>query len=283
MIIDKKVKVRINSKNYNYYKDLIINIKNNNIYEIDIKNLYPTSRVKINVVCDICNKKSYKPYREYRKSFLKRNIYCCSPSCALFKNKLTNNEIYKCDNPFQNELIKEKIRNTNIEKYGVEYPTQSKHILDKIKVNNFQKYGVFNVINCPEIYERMKKTNLLKYGSEFFFSSKNMEEIRISIGSKIPDILKSGFDIYQNRVRYLTNRNKPLLLEEWNGNDYYDGEYIRNNFYMKFHDKKYPTIDHKISIYYGFINNIDPEEISKIENLCLTKRGNNSSKGTKNR
>ena len=30
---------------------------------------------------------------------------------------------------------------------------------------------------------------------------------------------------------------------------------------------------------YGFDNNISPEEISKIENLCITKRGLNSSKG----
>ncbi len=43
----------------------------------------------------------------------------------------------------------------------------------------------------------------------------------------------------------------------------------------------YPTIDHKISVHYGFINNINPEEISSLENLCLTKRRINSKKNSK--
>lgn len=40
----------------------------------------------------------------------------------------------------------------------------------------------------------------------------------------------------------------------------------------------YPTIDHKKSVHYGFINNISPEEISNISNLCITKRSINSTK-----
>ena len=40
-------------------------------------------------------------------------------------------------------------------------------------------------------------------------------------------------------------------------------------------------IDHKISIFHGFINNIDPILISDISNLCITKRYINSSKQTK--
>ena len=43
-------------------------------------------------------------------------------------------------------------------------------------------------------------------------------------------------------------------------------------------NRNFPTVDHKISIVYGFKNNTPPEEISKIENLCITKRKINSSK-----
>jgi hypothetical protein len=43
-------------------------------------------------------------------------------------------------------------------------------------------------------------------------------------------------------------------------------------------DPNYPTIDHKISTYYGFINNIPIDVISNVENLCITKRSINSSK-----
>jgi hypothetical protein len=35
-------------------------------------------------------------------------------------------------------------------------------------------------------------------------------------------------------------------------------------------------------VYFGFINNINIEEIAKIENLCFTKRGLNAKKGNKN-
>ena len=48
------------------------------------------------------------------------------------------------------------------------------------------------------------------------------------------------------------------------------------------YDKSYPTIDHKISVFNGFINNISPEEISQLENLCITKRTNNSKKNSNN-
>ena len=49
-------------------------------------------------------------------------------------------------------------------------------------------------------------------------------------------------------------------------------QYIKNNFMLDKNDPSYPTIDHKISIFFGFINKISVEEISRIENLCLTKR-----------
>jgi hypothetical protein len=46
---------------------------------------------------------------------------------------------------------------------------------------------------------------------------------------------------------------KKDLLENWDGYDYYDGEYIKDNFCLYSNDKNYPTMDHKISCYYGFL------------------------------
>lgn len=48
-----------------------------------------------------------------------------------------------------------------------------------------------------------------------------------------------------------------------------------------FYDKRYPTMDHKISIYYGFENKIDHYIIANIDNIVITKRSINSSKSTK--
>ncbi len=54
-----------------------------------------------------------------------------------------------------------------------------------------------------------------------------------------------------------------------------DGEYIKDNFDLDHNDPKYPTVDHKISISYGFNNKIDPNQIGDIKNLCVTKRNLN--------
>jgi hypothetical protein len=96
---------------------------------------------------------------------------------------------------------------------------------------------------------------------------------------KIED--RSDFYDYYLSVYRKTLKNKKSLLENWNGYDYYSNEYILENFKLDSNDKNYPTIDHKNSIRYGFDNNMLPEEISKIENLCITTRSNNSSKNKK--
>ena len=78
-----------------------------------------------------------------------------------------------------------------------------------------------------------------------------------------------------------TNKNKKHLFEKWNGFDYYDNEYIKNNFKYEPRSSNYPTIDHKTSIRYGYDNNINITNISSINNLCITKKKINSSKYTK--
>jgi hypothetical protein len=61
----------------------------------------------------------------------------------------------------------------------------------------------------------------------------------------------------------------------------YDDEYIKNNFILNYLDDDYPTIDHKISVYYDFINKISAEDIGNIDNLCITKRIYNCIKNKK--
>jgi hypothetical protein len=76
----------------------------------------------------------------------------------------------------------------------------------------------------------------------------------------------------------LTHKNKKIIYANWNGFDYYDGEYIKNNFKYDSRSSNYPTVDHKISIRYGYDNNISAEEISDLDNLCITKKKINTSK-----
>jgi|688.fasta_scaffold258370_1 hypothetical protein len=198
------------------------------------------------------------------------------------KDKLnqTNLNKYGKEYPLQNEEIMFKMINTNLKKYGTINVFQNEEIKNSIKNTNLKKYGVDNPMKSDEIKDKLKQTILLKYGVENimeldFFKNK-MKNTRIDRGNQIPDELLDDFYIYRRKVDNLTKLNHKYLYSNWDGYDYYDGEYIKNN---DISDKKnYPSIDHKISVYYGFINNITVEKISSLENLCITKIKINSSK-----
>jgi len=103
----------------------------------------------------------------------------------------------------------------------------------------------------------------------------NEENKRWNLKNTIPEFKK-----YKHQVNKFTNKNKKELFINWNGFDFYDGEYINNNLNLHNSHPNYPTIDHKISIFYGFKNNISPEELGKLGNLVITKRFINSKKGS---
>lgn len=161
-------------------------------------------------------------------------------------------------------------------------PSQSFYIRCKMISTLKNNYGVINPMYSDLLKERMCDTNISKYGSSSYLSSDIYSKIRIFNGSKIPDELKSEYEVYRDRVRKLTNKFKNKLFYDWDGYDFYDKTYIKTNLLLECHNKLYPTIDHKISIYYGYMNNIDIDIISNISNLCITKRSINSSKGFKN-
>jgi len=283
MILQKYVDIKINSRNFDYYKSIIDNIKNNKIYKISVNDLFDGSHTKILVSCDVCFFNYEKPYRQYKSSFDKYNMYCCSPKCAQVKNKITNLNRYGVTNVFQSDIIKNKISETNFLKYGVYYVTQSMDIKNKMINTLKEKYSVDNPMKCNEIKEKVFSTNLLKYGNSIYTCSEIAKKLRIINNREISESDRNEFDKYQIKVRYFTNKVKSILYENWDGFDYYDNEFIKNNnIKYKFYDKNYPTIDHKISIYFGFINNIDPEIIGNLENLCITKRGINSKKNNRN-
>jgi hypothetical protein len=154
-----------------------------------------------------------------------------------------------------------------------------------------KKYGG-HPLNNSIVKNKIIETNNKKYGCDYLFQSKdfiNNDEIKnkskqtaIKNGFIIPDELLTPYEKYKNKCRKLTYKIKNELFENWNGHDYYDDEYIKDYLNLHNTDKRFPTIDHKKSIYYGFINNIPEEEICGIENLCITKRSINSSKRSKN-
>ena len=166
------------------------------------------------------------------------------------------------------EVCNEKKKLTSIKNFGTEHPKQSDEIKNKLKISCLEKYGV-------EYYFQ---------SDEFLKDSKIQEKIKnskILSGEILSDVDIGPFKSYKRNCKKLTSRNRKKLFENWNGFDYYDREYIKGNVSLNQLDPNYPTIDHKISIFHGFINGIPEEIVSSIDNLCITKRKINSSKRTK--
>jgi hypothetical protein len=157
----------------------------------------------------------------------------------------------------------EKSKITNNIRYGCDAPLQNKNILNKFFETNNERYGG-NSSSCNrEILNKQRRT-------------------RLKLNHEMPLKDVKEFKKYSNRVYHHTRKIKNKVFENWNGYDYYDNTYIKENLNLNNYDKLYPTIDHKISIYYGFTNNISDREIAKEENLVITKRYINCSKGFKN-
>lgn len=202
----------------------------------------------------------------------------------IIKNKKTETCLknYGVTNSSKSTEIKEKTANSCLKKYGVKYINQLNEIKNK-KINTcLKKYGVEYYYQSLVFKEKSKETCLKKYKSESYTESEYFKEKhRQDYFNKNGILLNERnyqYEQYRSKITCLTNKNKKILLENWDGYDYYDGEYIKNNFNLKSYDKNYPTVDHKISVYYGFVNNISVEEISRIENLCITKKYLNSKK-----
>ena len=240
----------------------------------------------------------------YYKNISNCDIYTCN-KCSIIKKSKTCMINYGVDNPSKSKDIKERKKETTMKNHGVEYPLQSKVIisnlrsyfsdkygvdwitkdinLSKIRKNtNLEKYGYESVLSSPDIHSKIKETCLYRYGvsyvSQCEWFKDTVRNNRVSKGNQIPTKLKTLYERYKSIVRSNTKRS---IFDDWDGIDYYDNEYIKDNMLLHPNDRLYPTIDHKVSIYYGFMNNIPESEIYDTKNLCITKRHINSSKNKK--
>lgn len=238
---------------------------------------------------------------------------------GFIKGKKTKLEKYGVDSYFKldimkkankiwmsSEEFKEKSKKTIIKKYGVDSYSKSiqfkktlfdnkETILNKIKETFMLKYGVdwYSKTNewyvkysskLEELRKKSIKTCVDKYGVENVTQVKEIYDkilnTKITNGFVVGNDDLTDWQQYKKKVLNLTRKVKKQLYENWDGYDYYDNEFIKgNNSYLPTH-RFYPTIDHKISTFYGYSNNISPEEISNLNNLCITKRYINSSKNS---
>jgi hypothetical protein len=102
----------------------------------------------------------------------------------------------------------------------------------------------------------------------------NKEAERLNIKEIERKEKKSAWNLYRKRCRELTLTNDLSVLENFNE----PRVKCKNDFF----DPKKFSIDHKVSIFYGFSKSIPFEHIAHISNLRLIPSLENLRKGTKN-
>jgi len=281
MIIEKEIEIKIFVKNIEHYISKGYKIKLYDTIKIKNSDLTPGSHIFVDCKCDYCGDIHSVMFKRYYKATNIIKKYSCNKiGCSNKKIIDVCNIKYGVDNPFQNKDVKDKIKETLMNKYGVEHPMYLEETKEKIRNTCIEKYGVKSAMQSPETREKVEKTCMKRYGVKSFLCLKSMhdeqKQKRIDKGEILSDDKIKPFILYRRNVDNLTDINKKELFEKWNGYDYYDNEYIKDNKYSDF--KNYPSIDHKISVIYGFLNNISIEEIADNKNLCITKVSNNCKK-----
>ena len=286
MILSNEVEMQLGEKNHTFLKkkyNLDSNLMPGETFKITIDKLSKGSKSIVSVSCDYCGNILQVPYKRYNLSTKIVSKYACSSKdCSNQKIKDVCRIKYGVDNPFQSDFVKEKSKDTLNKKYGVEHPMFLEETKSKIKETCKEKYGVDNYMKTEECRQKIKNTNLEKYGVEWpnqtIDGKKKRKETRIRNGTQIPDELVTPYKLYRRLVDNKLDIIRSEFLNQWDGYDYYDGEYIKDNIELGPKNRLYPTIDHKVSVYFGFINDISVENISDVSNLCVTKSCVNSRK-----
>ena len=321
MILSESIFIKIHNTCIKYYREKGYLCNVGDMVEIKVSDLPKSSSYKIKVQCDCCPIIKEIPFGKYNKNISKYGIYTCSTKCSKFKNKLTclelyNNENYNnreksketcnvnfgCDNPMKNLGIRNKASETVEIIYGDKILMNNKEIVEKVINTKIEIYGenYGSIIHNKALetmlilygnisYNNRNKaveTNNIKFGCDNHMMNKDIQNKMINTkkekGIYLSDEERTNYHNYWLGVKRITSRNIKKLFNNWNGYDYYDGEDIKENLLYKYTDRLYPTVDHKISVYHGFKNNISVDFIGNIDNLCITKRWINSSKNKNN-
>ncbi len=149
-----------------------------------------------------------------------------------------------------------------------------------------QKQNKFCSNKCQGIW---RKENLKEENIQLAFkmrenwgenSWKKSIETRIKNGNII-NWSEAEWKQYWRRCNYLTRKIRKQMLQNWDGYDYIDGEYIKENLNLHYTHKNYLTLDHIIPRSECFKQGLTPDEATQSSNLKFTKRYNNSKKSNK--
>ena len=101
MILSKKVKVHITSRNIKHYLSKNYDTKYDDYIYAKVIDLPNKSMVNIKVECDVCGKKKWVLYQKYTKSVGNYEYYACSQKCSAGKCQKTFLNIYGVTSPLK--------------------------------------------------------------------------------------------------------------------------------------------------------------------------------------
>ena len=208
-------------------------------------------------------------------------LTCGAKNCQCYKDrykrtqetlKKTNLERYGVECNFSLKENKEKERATKLEKYGDENYNnresaiktnrengtyEKNHI--KAKITSLKKYGNKNFRNI----NKQKATKLEKYGDENYNNAEIAQEQKRKTmeenGHWIPKDKMSDWEIYKLAVRRLTEKTYKQYKDDINPNNY-NRVLCGEDGYQ---------LDHIISVYKGFNDNISADIIAGKDNLQM--------------
>jgi len=188
--------------------------------------------------------------------------------------KKTNLEKYGVECNFSLKECREKANKTKLEKYGDENYNNPKSISEtlknktdeeirivheKAKITSLQKYGDATYRNI----EKCKQTKLEKYGDENYNNAEIAQEQKRKTmeenGHWIPKDKMSDWEIYKLAVRRLTEKTYKQYKDDINPNNY-NRVLCGEDGYQ---------LDHIISVYKGFNDNISADIIAGKDNLQM--------------
>jgi len=165
MILTKTILVRPNSKTLSFYKKLGYECTMYTKIDIPVEHLTKGSHQILDVKCDICGKERKLDYNTYwRNTKGLTDDYACCEKCGMNKRDKTNEEKYGVKNVFQNENIKDTIKESYLKNLGVDHPSKSINIQNKRNNTNLEKYGFTCSLLNKEVKEKSEKVCLERYG-----------------------------------------------------------------------------------------------------------------------
>lgn len=210
MLIEDIIKVKVSNRTKKYFTSKGY-IESDGYFFVNPKDMNDTNRVKVECICDYCEKSNIITWSNYIVQIKKHSIYTCH-KCHFNKSRITFFNKYGTENIQLLDEIRSKTIQTNLERYGVENSIESEIVINKIKQTNLEKYGKEYQISSESTTNKIKNTLLEKYVVSNPFQSNS--PFRDEINKKLKITLNTDIVKDKKRQTCLIKYGVDTLLKQ---------------------------------------------------------------------